>query len=413
MRLGLHFYFADPKLPTHVYGKVLRGQLFEIEKMLAPVANDALAESSPSVVRQTQVYFLDTLMAWGSTTALKELIKFYKQFETLGQENGTSNSLVECALSKAEDALHRRYTQTAAGYLHLAAATSLQKRPHFQKEFNDNPMDSLFDVDDLFGVMAPRAPIIFERETKDVDDDAVPTELINTQFALEALGRLSIMQGKYDNALKCFLAIGTLYCTPSLSTLEDQAILEVNNTNPNSSTPIPQFAFVLAMIESKQLHQCLLNPHFVSESVQDNSYQTLLCLFQLVGLDLMGRFLLEHCVAPSNNSSPMSSQSDSTENDTERHETLPVDLVADQLSSKPKLLHWYLHLLLTSKPEVYTKFPNTAYPPKAITDLHRTHLDLFIQYAGREKDSVNALDGMEPYKMDHKNTPLLSFLKVS
>jgi len=59
------------------------------------------------------------------------------------------------------------------------------------------------------------------------------------------------------------------------------------------------------------------------------------------------------------------------------------------------------------------KFPNTAYPPRAITDLHKKHFNLYVEYAGPDRDSVLALSGTESYKMDTVTTPLLTFLKVT
>ena len=76
------------------------------------------------------------------------------------------------------------------------------------------------------------------------------------------------------------------------------------------------------------------------------------------------------------------------------------------------LLHWYLNLVFIKRPELYSKFPNNAIPPKAVTDLHRKHFQLYIDFAGDSKDSTLALSGTETYLVETKTTPFLSFLKV-
>jgi hypothetical protein len=68
--------------------------------------------------------------------------------------------------------------------------------------------------------------------------------------------------------------------------------------------------------------------------------------------------------------------------------------------------------VFTRKPEVYVKFPNTANPPTVVVNLHKKHLDLFLKFAGPNRDSARALEGIEAYRVADRSTPLLSFIKT-
>jgi hypothetical protein len=128
-------------------------------------------------------------------------------------------------------------------------------------------------------------------------------------------------------------------------------------------------------------------------------------LIQLVGIELVGKFLVEHCV-------PVLSDQRQTQGRKERRGTLPLDVVASQLEASPKILYWYLDCIFKEKAEVYVKFPNTANPPAAVTQLHRKALDLYIKYAGDQRDSISVLNDVEAYRVGEISTPLLSFLKA-
>ena len=152
----------------------------------------------------------------------------------------------------------------------------------------------------------------------------------------------------------------------------------------------------------------------------------LFALMRLVGLERFGDFLIEHCVAPESDfSAPAVDDDDGssdgdedeetaiTEASTGRRETLPLDVIAELLKPTPAFLHWYLHLLMKRKPDLYVKFPNTANPPASVTSLHRLHFELYVEYANaKERDSAKSLSGTDIYKLESKATPLLTFLKV-
>jgi hypothetical protein len=149
-------------------------------------------------------------------------------------------------------------------------------------------------------------------------------------------------------------------------------------------------------------------------STDSKAGMPLFSLLRLVGLGGLGRFLIEHCVPPEFSSPGKSSEYRDEERVKEnvQKSTLPMDLVANQLQHSPALLHWYLHQVLTKKPELYVKFPNNFVPSKAVRELHRKHFQLFVEFAGDSKDSAKSFSGVEKYKVESKATPLLTFLKV-
>ena len=118
---------------------------------------------------------------------------------------------------------------------------------------------------------------------------------------------------------------------------------------------------------------------------------------------------MEHCVSPEVH---LGTSSDSVRKDMIQKDTLPMDLVARQLERSPPLLFWYLNLVFSEKPELYVTFPNNYIPPKAVTELHRRHLDLHVKFAGGYKFSDRVLMGVQKYEVTNFSTPLLSFLKV-
>jgi hypothetical protein len=365
-------------------------------------------------------HFLESLLAWGPTSTLKEYIKLYR----FSRENCSSDKSIQRDLRTAEIALQRRFLQTCAGYLSFPINEQkdelLTATPPRYEANKDDSKDSLFLVSIMLRIVAPRAPLVAvpgELEDADTGAAGVANEITtNSLLSLESMARLRMMQNRHDLALKCFLTIGLYHSTQSIEKIELFAIDVVNGVSVANSVSAPVIAgtsskydYVLGLIEHHHLHRLLLD-----EKLTGNASAPLIALIRLVGLDLMGRFLIEHCVSPEVSSLEASSEL-SKENESKdliQKETLPMDLVAKQLDSSPALLHWYLHLVFTKKPELYVRFPNNCIPPKAVTDLHRKHLELFVEFAGDNKDSAKAFFGIEPYKAEARTTPLLSFLKV-
>jgi hypothetical protein len=367
---------------------------------------------------EAEGHFLNTLIAWGSRDAIKEHIKLFEY-------QSERDKSFSATLHAAQESLRHRREQTAAGYLRFPSRSSTSEQSNTtltrrNDEAHDEPQNSLYDVKALFPIIAGRVNAIKTWSSPPGSDPTltVAPGHMNSRVALDALAKLNMMMGQFDDALRCFLTIGALHSSRSLDAVEDAAIALVNSDGDSSDHSTVPYAFVLAFIEHHHLHEYILSPTFLSE---DESSSPLFALVRLVGLDLMGDFLIRHCVAAQQSSagtgstalrqpSPKSSASDKTSG--ERRGTLPLDLVVSQLEVSPKLLHWYLHLVFVRKPDIYVKFPNTANPPAAITILHRKHLELYIKYAGVKRDSARALENVEPYRVGETTTPLLSFLKV-
>lgn len=376
--------------------------LKEVEQMRVPSSQNS-AEYSESIVRAEQC-FLNTLIGWGPTENAKEHIKLCK----FDSENSGDNIKV-AAIREAEERFARRFTQSAADYLtfpvsnsgmHPRCAGSL-----ISSEGYYETRSALFDID--------RVAESVERHISEPGNN-------NSLVALDAMAKLHMMKYRYDAALKCFLFIGSLHSARPLSDFESGAIEvsdEVGNRDidrPWQTVTVP-YTYLLDFINSHHLHQCLLDGHFMS-SLEQNQTFPLFALLQLVGFNEMANFLVEHCVPPHffDKETLVSHEDDhlSTSGE-ERRGTLPLDLVASQFDESPKILHWYLHLIFIRKPEVYVRFPNTAYPPRAVTELHRLHFDLYVDYAGKERDSTFVLSGVEAYKVCSVTTRLLLFLKAT
>lgn len=412
--LGLDPRHADPVLPNRLYQSILETMLLETEALVRETNT-----SNKGNQRSFEVIgnFLESLLAWGPTSTLKEYIKLCR----FSRKKGKSEKSVQRELRAAEIALQRRFLQTCAGYLRFPInAEELvvsMTTPTFEAN-NDDSKDSLFAVSAMLRVVAPRAPIAAHPdELGDVgmgnDTNGIAA---NSLLALESMARLRMMQNRHDQALNCFLYIGLHHSTRSIEEIEMVAVDIVAGESAANSLSAPVVAgthsnydFVLGLIEYHHLHRLLLN-----EKLATNVSSPLLALIQLVGLDLMGRFLIEHCVSPELFSleAHFAASNETQSSDQIQKETLPMDLVAKQLERSPSLFHWYLHLVFTKKPELYVRFPNNYIPSKSVTELHRKHLELFVNFAGKRKDSAELLSGIEPYKAEAQTTPLLSFLKV-
>lgn len=386
---------------------------------------DSTAEDDDELIPQMMGHFLSTLIAWGPTRSLREKIQLHKYVEDRRKKNEEAADIVNQAiLLNAEKALEQRLHQTSSGYLQLPASTSSQHvepaaSPSATSPPADDTSDSLFSVDAILSKVSARVPLL------ENNAESPEAEVADNHAALEAMAALYMMKGRYEMALRCFLAIGCLHVSPDVSSVEDNAINAVNGCQGRGKDAgSGQYAFVLAMIEYQHLHQCLLDDTFLSSVFsRDESKKMpipLVALIQLVGLENARDFLVEHCVAPpvAKPNLPVSPQSRSSsgivvaEEKQSGNESLPINFVADQLRPYPKLFHWYLHQIFTKKPETYVKFPHTAVPPRSVTELHRSHLELYIEYTD-SRDSANALSGTETYNLERMTTPLLSFLKAS
>ena len=96
----------------------------------------------------------------------------------------------------------------------------------------------------------------------------------------------------------------------------------------------------------------------------------------------------------------------------ENRSDLPINHVAAQLSAYPKLLYWFLQRIFIEKPEIYVQFPNTAVPPSSVTDLHRSHFNLHVDYADQSFDESTRLTSIPSFEQLRYESPFLIFLKV-
>ena len=384
--------FLEPILPKQTYTSVLKKMFEQIFQM-----SSSVTKISERLLGEAENHFLFTLLGWGTSFGIREHMQYFRYL--LGFYPSLKAPLVAL-----EDIIARRDNQSSAVYLSFPAQTF--ERPSepsgldYQPANNvDELRDSLYDVDELNSY--------FEVS---LENNMITTEYNGARVALDALAKLKIGKGQFDAALKYFLLLGSQYGSLSLDEVETLAIdsVEVEMKPKRSSTKFP-YAFVLSLIESKHLHQLLLDKNLLGSS---SAVPPIIALMQLVGVELAGDFLTKHCVAVEAKSKQVLNQRSIEKSSGERRGTLPLDIVANQLEASPKILYWYLHRIFLFKPEIYVKFPNTANPPEAVTRLHRKALDLYIKYAGANRDSVNVLKDVEAYRVAEINTPLLSFLKT-
>eukprot|EP00591_Stephanopyxis_turris_P008417 CAMPEP_0195512086 /NCGR_PEP_ID=MMETSP0794_2-20130614/4176_1 /TAXON_ID=515487 /ORGANISM="Stephanopyxis turris, Strain CCMP 815" /LENGTH=553 /DNA_ID=CAMNT_0040639809 /DNA_START=45 /DNA_END=1706 /DNA_ORIENTATION=- len=283
----------------------------------------------------------------------------------------------------------------------------------------------------------------------------IPTKIStwtdNSAIATEAMAELNFMKGHYGETLNLYLLMGAN--VSRRGALKNEAIRFVNTTIPASAavaTPelnqqeekqqqqqidVHSYQHVLAMIEIYNLYWRLLLKQMIptansspdagsspneqytetTTSSPDTMTPPIVSLIQLVGLNLAGKFLIKNCVPTASSTTTTTSDHNhnSSAGDASRHidAPLPFTLVASQLASHPKLLHWYLHMIFLHRPDIYVSFPNTAIPPsKEILELHRQHLELYVRYAtsghgGGGEDGTVVRDGTD--------SPLMSFLKAT
>jgi len=287
--------------------------------------------------------------------------------------------------------------------------------------------DSLYDVDMVLSGFSSLVPMLLSPDER-FGMEGIAPEKTNTHVALEALAELYIAKHMYERAFQCYLIIGSMHSEYVMSDVIKDAISDVNSISvgdtdkADNKLPVQhrQYMNLIALIEYRTLHRCLLEEEFIYPEQQMESSSTvlsppLIAFIGLVGLDSAAEFLIEHCAPavpkPTRSGAPGGTlfYNQSSKSST----TLPINLVADGLRSKPQLLHWYLDLMFKRKPELYVKFTNTFVPPAEIRELHRAHLDLYVEYANEYKDSAIFLSTMKPSSTaEEMETPLLNFLKA-
>lgn len=429
---------ADPKLPSKVYEMVMVQMLSELETM---VSSDSGSVPKAAVLYQDAAdLFLKTLRSWGPTSSISERIKVHRVFSTMQVwHERAASSASHPDIEEAKADLHNRRHQTVVGYLQTAQTSSAQvgAAKHALDKSLDGASSSVSTFDSLFGIDNMRQYLEEQLNRVREEDEVSSADFLQTDdprrviaaTKLVALSELHFMKGQHEEALKLQLAVGANYSERSLTELGNKAIKIVNasnkSTSPREAAPKQElrssYHHVLGHIEYHHLHWCLLDTQFLSSVPTGNKRGTemganqspILSLIRLVGLELSGRFLVDHCSLPHPTASTGRRQNEVSQANRSRSQTLPLDAVAEQLRPTPKILHWYLTQVFLHKPEVYVKFPNTAVPPKAVTDLHRVHLELHIKYAANSPDKDRNLSEVPAYDDANTETPLLMFLKVS
>jgi hypothetical protein len=321
--------------------------LEQVEAMLSrEESNDV--QYDEKTASQAEIQFLDTLLAWGPT---QTLLEFAKLFEYQSTHDASIANRVKCT----EGSIVRRNQQSAATYLQFPSSSVALETPSSHVEvatIDTDHKQSLFNIDRMMQVVATHVSTT----------DIVPTQ--PTKVALHAMAKLCIMNAQYDDALKHFFAIADQYPTYTISQIEQTAYDVVNTVeDPEEKSPptISNYCYLLPFIENHHLYQNLLEKgNKDSKPIR----LPLLSLLTLVGLDVVGDFLIEHRVLPQTQTTNNFTQRNTKESvpnqgsKEERRGTLPIDLVAEQFSTRPKLLLWYLHIVFVRKPEVYVTFKN-------------------------------------------------------
>ncbi|KAL3776985.1 hypothetical protein ACHAWO_006339 [Cyclotella atomus] len=404
----------DPWLPPFLFEMALEKMLQETcENATRSLADGQRGQCSQSTGEKMADLFLETLRAWGPTSSLRRRIqmhRYYIQGHGLGSKMRSapgSNALAPF-IQQSERDLRRRITQTAFGVLaDEQSPHNEQSHPSLRQHISSSD-DSLFGVEKMLLKFAAKLFVDTEKE-HDIDFASSNVEIGDLDemhgVVLESLAELELMRERYDRALGYYLAIGAGFIG-NLSSIETAAVDLVNTYHRDKNTmmqhsgetsTVSKFGHMLSLIELHQLHHLLLQQNYSFTSDLE-ACTPIVSLVKLFGLEKAGAFLMESCSPPD----------DVSTDRTVQFASLPLDLVADQLQSRPKLLYWYLFLLFVQKPDMYVKFATTAVPPLVITDLHRAQFFLFVDYADAafSDDSIKTTSF---FNVDEE-TPFMSFL---
>lgn len=392
----------DPILPPPLYERLLI-QMFEQAEDLLRAGSESLEKLM--LYEEAVGHFLDSLLSWGPTNALEEYIRLY---DSDREQCGTSHWR-ECQI--LETALRCRHEQSSQNYLKFPLTPTEFTAPNGAPGSpTEGVYKSLFSISNVLKRVVQHVPIVaLPGELEDGLDSEDIHKQVNSRLSFETMARFRMMQQNYEEALRCYLMIGLHHGDTPIQLIERLAIKTTKERHVDcpdvEKRLFSRHEFVLDLIEYYHLHRFLLDGQYLS-----GNYLPLFALIQLIGLNRVGRFLMDHCASPELLS--LEVRFDGKERELLQKGTLPMDLVARQLERSPSLLYWYLNLIFIQKPELYIRFPNHYIPPKTVTELHRKHLDLHVKFAGGDKFSDRAFLGVEKYDVNTFSTPLLSFLKV-
>ena len=401
----------DPHLPSYVFEMVL-------EKMLDETVNHRSGDYTISddydvhdvALDKMTDLFLDTLRSWGPTSCLRKRIQLQRYYS----QNLRNNSFSVSFIKQAEKDLQRRISQTAFGVLSDAKDSASMIEDITTRQAIDASKDSLFDVDILIAKFSTRLQLNGKSAGHDYQSSNILLGRKSDITIIFANAELEMMRERFDRALGYYLSIGSSFMTDSLPLLEETAVLTVNHSHEKLAlveVTGAKYDHVLSLIEMYQLQFILLNRNysFVDKS-KGSAEPPIVALIMLVGLSKAGSFLMD-CLSPPDTKTDSDGEMENT--NASNDSNLPLDAIATQLASRPKLLYWFLFQVFTKRPDMYVKFPTTSVPPLIITNLHRTQFSLFLDYANESEGEVISEPMISTSVTIDSVSPFMSFLRAT
>jgi hypothetical protein len=400
----------DPHLPSYVFEMVLEKMLEETVRHRSEgyTMSGEYDVHNVAIDKMTDL-FLETLRSWGPTSCLRKRI----QLQRYNGQNLRKNVSSVASIKQAEKDLQRRISQTAFGVLSDAKDSTSMIEDITSRQAIDSSKDSLFDVDNLIAKFSTRLQLNGKSISQDYQSSNIFVGRKSDVTVIFANAELEMMRERFDRALGYFLSIGSSFMTESLPLLEETAVLTVNHSREKlalAEVTGSKYDHVLSLIEMHRLQYILLsrNYSFVDKS-EGSTEPPIVALIMLVGLSKAGSFLIDCLSLPDTRL-----DADGVESTTESNDSnLPLDAIATQLASRPKLLYWFLFQVFTKRPDMYVKFPTTSVPPLTITNLHRTQFSLFLDYANESEGEVISEPMVSTSVTIDSDTPFMSFLRAT
>jgi hypothetical protein len=387
---------TDPKLPHTLYETVLLSMFAEIESMFTTNKSEDHTISQQIQNNATDL-FLEAFRAWGPISSLRNRLKLHR----ITINDDTAESMSQSRLfNEAETAFASRMNQSAERYLQCNTTIAHYGTDDLVNAANlpsGITFDSLYQSDVLLSAFQAK----LEHAVEELQDNRVHS------VVLEVLAEATFMKGQYKESLYHYLSLASYIDNP-ISSIEEEAIASLTNSSVDitGNANNDRYKHVLTMIETYDLHRSLLKKRSGGRNDSSKALPPLVSLICLVGLEASGTFILQHCTLP--RSSKPSTPGATNENRSD----FPINQVAAQFNPYPKLLYWFLQRIFTEKPDIYVQFPNTAVPPSAVTDLHRIHFNLHVDYADRSYETKK-LTSIPTFDELNKESPMMTFLKVS
>lgn len=341
----------------------------------------------PTVVVSAADLFINALYGWGPTTCLNARIHFlnYEPSES-GRET----------LRQADEDLHRRYSQRVSTFLDSIISSTTQHVISTNK--HGIALHSLFDIENVENQLHYHLRAVNSFSTHSSLQDFL-------SLYFQAMSSLALMRNSYEDSIKWLLYMYS-YDQTRVASIEDESSRAIHDADFYSiGKPLKynKFAYVADLIETHQLHRLLIDPSSFMKNITFIDFPLVLseplhALICLLGLDRSGDFLTENCTGVSTHKSSTIG--------------MPIDEVADKLKPTPKILCWFLNLMLYRKPEYYIAFTNTSIPPSSIVELHRCHFELLVEFTDTQSQNVNKRKDIPRYDDVHLETPLLYLVKV-